>query len=66
VGMTLSPPNDLQAAIAEALQNPAVRREVAELLTGETEHRARRLAALAGELDGKGLTLKLGSDDVSD
>jgi hypothetical protein len=50
------PPNDLRAAIAAALSDPAVRAELADLLTGATDARERRRAELAAELDAYELT----------
>jgi hypothetical protein len=66
------PPDDAREAwirtvaesIRAALDNPAVRREITNLLTGDDERRQRRLEQLACELDGKELTLKLRSDDA--
>jgi vacuolar-type H+-ATPase subunit E/Vma4 len=51
-------------AIRNALNDPTVRREIVDLLTGEDERRQRRLDQLACELDGKELTIRLGSDDA--
>jgi hypothetical protein len=66
------PPNEREAwissvadAIRTALDDPTVRREIVGLLTGEDERRRRRLEQLACELDGKELTIRLGSDDAT-
>jgi hypothetical protein len=58
-----SPPDDLGAAIREALNNPAVRAEIAGLLTGEQERRQRRLAELAAEIRQREITIRLEDDE---
>jgi hypothetical protein len=55
--------SSVAAAIRTALDDPTVRREIVDLLTGEDERRQRRLQQLATELDGMEITLRLGSDD---
>jgi hypothetical protein len=52
-------------AIRNALDDPAVRREIVAVLTGEDERRQRRLDQLACELDGKELTTRLEGDDAN-
>jgi vacuolar-type H+-ATPase subunit E/Vma4 len=49
-------------AIRTALDDPAVRREIVGVLTGEDERRQRRLDQLACKLEGKELTIRLGND----
>jgi hypothetical protein len=56
--------SSVAAAIRNALDDPTARREIVGLLTGEDERRQRRLDQLACELEGKELTIRLGSDDA--
>jgi hypothetical protein len=55
---------DVATAIRNALDDPAVRHEITNLLAGEDERRQRRLQQLATELDRMEITIRLGSDDA--